>query len=76
MLFLINGKSDAPCRPVPLPIPHKVRAGGLTDRQGGDAASLVPVGHAAVILAPGGFLSVAEEVGARDVVMVPGIGAA
>lgn len=36
-----------------LPIADEVRAGDLAERQGGDAAGLVAVGHAAVILAPG-----------------------
>ena len=61
---------------MPLPIPHEVGRGGLGERQGGDAAGLVPVGHAAVVLAPGRLLGVAEQVGARDVVVVPGLGAA
>ena len=60
---------------MPLPVPHEVRAGGLGEGQGGDAAGLVPVGHAAVILAPGRFLSVAEQVGAGDMVVVSSLGA-
>ena len=37
-------------RPVTLPIDHKIRAGGLAERQGGDAADLIAVGHTAVVL--------------------------
>ena len=61
---------------MPLPVPHEVGRGGLPERQGGDTAGLIAVGHAAVIFPPGRLLSVAEEIGARDVVMVPGLGAA
>jgi len=61
---------------VPLPVPDEVGRGPLAEGKGGQAAHLVPIGHAAVIFPPRGFLSVAEEVGAGDVVMVPGFGAA
>ena len=61
---------------MPLPVPHGLGAGGLAEGQDGDAAGLVAVGHAAVTLAPGSFLSIGEEVVAREVVMVPGLGAA
>jgi len=62
--------------PVPLPVPHEVRAGPLAQGKAGQAAHLVPIAHPAVIFPPGSFLSVAEEVGSRDMVMVPGFGAA
>ncbi len=71
-----DSQPGASHHPVPLPVPHEVWRGGFGERQGGDAAGLVPVGHAAVVLASRRFLSVAGEVGVREVVVVPGFGAA
>ncbi len=61
---------------MPLPVADEIRAGPLAEGKAGQTAHLVPVGHPAVILPPRGFLSVAEEVGAGDMMVVPRFGAA
>lgn len=58
-----------------LPIAGEVRAGLLLHRKAGEALNMLAVGHAAVILAPRGFLRVAEKILAGDAVMMADLSA-
>ena len=60
----------------PLPVPAPINRGRSHHGQPGKAHGLAPVVHPAVILAPCGPLGVADQICARDVVVVTNLGPA
>ena len=64
----IPGSDSALFRPLPIPAPVHARPG--RHRQPDDRLNLPPVVHPAMILAPCRLLGIADQIGARDMVMV------
>lgn len=62
------------CGYVALSVSSKVRRDALAQREPCDAVSLIAVAHTPIILAPGAFLRVAEQVRSCDMMMVPSLG--
>jgi hypothetical protein len=61
---------------VALPVAAEIGAGPARHGQLGNAADLLAVGHAAAVLAPRGFLGVAQQIDAADMVVVADFGPA
>ena len=55
---------------MPLPIAAEIHRGLADHGEAGNPADLIAVRHPAVVLAPRGLLSVAEQIGSGDVVVM------
>jgi hypothetical protein len=62
------------CRQMPLPIPAEIDGRSPLHRPTGDVMYLGAVAHAAVVFPPESFLSIPEQIDARDMMMVASFG--
>ena len=58
---------------MPLPISAEIHRGLAHHGKGCNKMNLFTIGNAAVIFTPSGFLSVAQQIGPCDMVMVAGL---